>query len=196
MDPLKSIEEVRRAGLAFFEERGQRFRETLDCMGECLRSGHKILVFGNGGSASQAQHFASELVNRFLRERPALAALALTTDTSALTSIANDADYEQVFSRQVEALGSPGDVALGLSTSGNSPNVLKALGKAKEMGLVTVALTGRAGGLLVDLADYLLDVPSDATPRIQEIHLLLLHLMAEDLETNAICGNRPAGGGT
>jgi D-sedoheptulose 7-phosphate isomerase len=165
-------------------------------MGECLRSGHKILVFGNGGSASQAQHFASELVNRFLRERPALAALALTTDTSALTSIANDADYEQVFSRQVEALGSPGDVALGLSTSGNSPNVLKALGKAKEMGLVTVALTGRAGGLLVDLADYLLDVPSDATPRIQEIHLLLLHLMAEDLETNAIFGNRPAGGGT
>ncbi len=196
MDPMNSIEEVRRAGLAFFEERGQRFQETLDCMGECLRSGHKILVFGNGGSASQAQHFASELVNRFLRERPALAALALTTDTSALTSIANDADYEQVFSRQVEALGSPGDVALGLSTSGNSPNVLKALGKAKEMGLVTVALTGRAGGLLVDLADYLLDVPSDATPRIQEIHLLLLHLMAEDLETNAICGNRPAGGGT
>lgn len=195
MDPLKSIEEVRRAGLAFFEESGQRFQETLDCMGECLRSGHKILVFGNGGSASQAQHFASELVNRFLRERPALAALALTTDTSALTSIANDADYEQVFSRQVEALGSPGDVALGLSTSGNSPNVLKALGKAKEMGLVTVALTGRAGGLLVDLADYLLDVPSDATPRIQEIHLLLLHLMAEDLETNAIYGNRPAGGG-
>ncbi len=195
MDPLKSIEEVRRAGLAFFEERGQRFQETLDCMGECLRSGHKILVFGNGGSASQAQHFASELVNRFLQERPALAALALTTDTSALTSIANDADYEQVFSRQVEALGSPGDVALGLSTSGNSPNVLKALGKAKEMGLVTVALTGRAGGLLVDLADYLLDVPSDATPRIQEIHLLLLHLMAEDLETNAIYGNRPAGGG-
>lgn len=190
MDPLKSIEEVRRAGLAFFEESGQRFQETLDCMGECLRSGHKILVFGNGGSASQAQHFASELVNRFLRERPALAALALTTDTSALTSIANDADYEQVFSRQVEALGSPGDVALGLSTSGNSPNVLKALGKAKEMGLVTVALTGRAGGLLVDLADYLLDVPSDATPRIQEIHLLLLHLMAEDLE-NRLFGAGP-----
>jgi D-sedoheptulose 7-phosphate isomerase len=190
MDPQKSIEEVRRAGLAFFEESGQRFQETLDCMGECLRSGHKILVFGNGGSASQAQHFASELVNRFLRERPALAALALTTDTSALTSIANDADYEQVFSRQVEALGSPGDVALGLSTSGNSPNVLKALGKAKEMGLVTVALTGRAGGLLVDLADYLLDVPSDATPRIQEIHLLLLHLMAEDLE-NRLFGEGP-----
>ncbi len=190
MDPMNSIEEVRRAGLAFFEERGQRFQETLDCMGECLRSGHKILVFGNGGSASQAQHFASELVNRFLQERPALAALALTTDTSALTSIANDADYEQVFSRQVEALGSPGDVALGLSTSGNSPNVLKALGKAKEMGLVTVALTGRAGGLLVDLADYLLDVPSDATPRIQEIHLLLLHLMAEDLE-NRLFGEGP-----
>jgi D-sedoheptulose 7-phosphate isomerase len=182
MDPLNSIEEVRRAGLAFFEERGPRFRETLDRLGECLRSGHKILVFGNGGSASQAQHFASELVNRFLKERPALAALALTTDTSALTSIANDAEYEQVFSRQVEALGSPGDVALGLSTSGNSPNVLKAMQKAKELGLVTVALTGRTGGLLVDLADHLLDVPSDATPRIQEVHLMLLHLMAEDLE--------------
>ncbi len=190
MDPLNSIEEVRRAGLAFFEERGPRFRETLDCLVECLRSGHKILVFGNGGSASQAQHFASELVNRFLQERPPLAALALTTDTSALTSIANDADYEQVFSRQVEALGSPGDVALGLSTSGNSPNVIKALKKSREMGLVTVALTGRTGGLLVDLADHLLDVPSDATPRIQEVHLLLLHLMAEDLE-NRLFGEEP-----
>ena len=190
MDPLNSIEEVRRAGLAFFEERGPRFRETLDCLVECLRSGHKILVFGNGGSASQAQHFASELVNRFLQERPPLAALALTTDTSALTSIANDADYEQAFSRQVEALGSPGDVALGLSTSGNSPNVIKALKKSREMGLVTVALTGRTGGLLVDLADHLLDVPSDATPRIQEVHLLLLHLMAEDLE-NRLFGEEP-----
>lgn len=190
MDPLNSIEEVRRAGLAFFEERGPRFRETLDCLVECLRSGHKILVFGNGGSASQAQHFASELVNRFLQERPPLAALALTTDTSALTSIANDADYEQVFSRQVEALGSPGDVALGLSTSGNSPNVIKALKKSREMGLVTVALTGRTGGLLVDLTDHLLDVPSDATPRIQEVHLLLLHLMAEDLE-NRLFGEEP-----
>ena len=190
MDPLNSIEEVRRAGLAFFEERGPRFRETLDCLVECLRSGHKILVFGNGGSASQAQHFASELVNRFLQERPPLAALALTTDTSALTSIANDADYEQVFSRQVEALGSAGDVALGLSTSGNSPNVIKALKKSREMGLVTVALTGRTGGLLVDLADHLLDVPSDATPRIQEVHLLLLHLMAEDLE-NRLFGEEP-----
>jgi D-sedoheptulose 7-phosphate isomerase len=182
MEPLKHIEDVRRAGLAFFEDRGARFRETLDCMHECLRSGHKILVFGNGGSASQAQHFASELVNRFLRERPALAALALTTDASALTSIANDEDYAQVFSRQVEALGSRGDVALGLSTSGNSPNMIEALGKAREMGLATVAMTGRGGGQLASVADFLLDVPSDATPRIQEVHLLLLHLMAEDLE--------------
>jgi D-sedoheptulose 7-phosphate isomerase len=182
MDPLKSLEEMHQSGLAFFAERGRRFREALDRMAECLRSGHKILIFGNGGSASQAQHFASELVNRFQRERSALAALALTTDTSALTSIANDAAYDQVFSRQVEALGSPEDVALGLSTSGDSPNILCALEKAREIGLTCIALTGRGGGRTAGLVDCLLDVPSDSTPRIQEIHLLLLHLMAGDLE--------------
>ncbi len=182
MDSLKSLEEMHQAGLAFFAERGRRFREALDRMAECLRSGYKILIFGNGGSASQAQHFASELVNRFLRERSALAALALTTDTSVLTSIANDSAYDQVFSRQIEALGAPGDVVLGLSTSGDSPNILCALEKAREMGLTCIALTGRGGGSTAALVDCLLDVPSDSTPRIQEIHLLLLHLMAEDLE--------------
>ncbi len=182
MESLKSLEEMHQAGLAFFAERGRRFREALDRMAECLRSGYKILIFGNGGSASQAQHFASELVNRFLRERSALAALALTTDTSVLTSIANDSAYDQVFSRQIEALGAPGDVVLGLSTSGDSPNILCALEKAREMGLTCIALTGRGGGSTAALVDCLLDVPSDSTPRIQEIHLLLLHLMAEDLE--------------
>ena len=190
MDPLKNLEEMHRAGSAFFVERGQVFREALDRMAECLRSGHKILVFGNGGSASQAQHFASELVNRFQRERPGLAALALTTDTSALTSIANDAAYDQIFSRQIEALGSPGDVALGLTTSGDSPNILRALEKAREMGLGCVALTGRGGGRSACLVDLLLDVPSHATPRIQEVHLLMLHLMAEDLE-NELFGDDP-----
>ena len=192
MDPRKSLEEMQQAGLAFFVERARDFREALDCMAECLRSGHKILVFGNGGSASQAQHFASELVNRFQRERPGLAALALTTDTSALTSIANDADYAQIFSRQIEALGSAGDVALGLTTSGDSPNVLRALEKARELGLKCIALTGRGGGRSASLVDWLLDVPSRATPRIQEVHLLALHLMAEDLEDELV-GENPEG---
>jgi D-sedoheptulose 7-phosphate isomerase len=192
MDPRKCLEEMQRAGSAFFADRDQNFREALDCMAECLRSGHKILVFGNGGSASQAQHFASELVNRFQKERPGLAALALTTDTSALTSIANDAAYDQVFSRQVEALGSAGDVALGLTTSGDSPNVLRALEKAREMGLTCIALTGLGGGRAANLVDWLLDVPSSATPRIQEVHLLALHLMAEELE-DRLFGEDPEG---
>jgi D-sedoheptulose 7-phosphate isomerase len=192
MDPRKSLEEMQRAGFAFFEERDQEFREALDSMAECLRSGHKILVFGNGGSASQAQHFASELVNRFQRERPGLAALALTTDTSALTSIANDADYDLIFSRQIEALGSAGDVALGLTTSGDSPNVLRALKKARELGLTCIALTGLGGGRSADLVDWLLDVPSRATPRIQEVHLLALHLMAGELE-DRLFGEGPEG---
>jgi len=149
---------------------------------QSLRAGHKILVFGNGGSAAEAQHFAAELVNRFLKERPALAAIALTTDTSALTSIGNDTSFDYVFSRQIEALAVKGDIALALSTSGNSANVIEALKKAKEKGIMTIALTGKGGGKLAPFADYLLDVPSRSTPRIQEAHLLLLHLLAGELE--------------
>ena len=148
----------------------------------CLRAGGKILLFGNGGSASDAQHLAAEFVNRFDRERPALAAVALTTDTSALTSIGNDSEFRFVFSRQVEALGRPGDVAVGITTSGGSPNVLEALRAASRGGLRTVALTGRDGGDAARAADLPLVVPGDDTARIQEVHIVAGHLMCRWVE--------------
>jgi D-sedoheptulose 7-phosphate isomerase len=188
MDPQCVIEDVRKISLEFFKKKQAVFSQALDGMERCLRAGGKILVFGNGGSASQAQHFAAELVNRFLKDRSALAAVALTTDSSALTSIANDTSFDRVFSRQIEALGRKGDVALGLSTSGNSPNMVLALEAAKLLGMKTVGISGRGGGCMAALADFLLDIPSDVTPRIQEVHLLILHLLAEGLE------NRLSGG--
>lgn len=166
----------------FFKTRDILFEKVINLFTERLKDGHKILVFGNGGSAAQAQHFAAELVNKFLKERPPIQALALTTDTSVLTSTANDTSFDQVFSRQVDALGEEGDIALGLSTSGNSPNMIEAMKCARDKGLVTVALTGKEGGKLQSRVDYLLDVPSENTPRIQEVHILLLHLMAQEIE--------------
>jgi D-sedoheptulose 7-phosphate isomerase len=176
------IEEGKKIAEVFFENRGTLFEKVIELFTEKLKDGHKILVFGNGGSAAQAQHFAAELVNKFLKERPPIRALALTTDTSALTSIANDTSFEHIFSRQVEALGEAGDIALGLSTSGNSPNMVKAMKCARDKELVTVSLTGKGGGKLHSYVDYLLDVPSENTPRIQEVHILLLHLLAQEIE--------------
>jgi D-sedoheptulose 7-phosphate isomerase len=155
---------------------------AISAMVRALKAGRKVLVFGNGGSAAEAQHFAAELVNRFLKERRAIPALALTTDTSALTAIANDTSFDQVFSRQIEALGEKGDVAIALSTSGNSPNIIEGLKAAKAKGMLTIALTGEGGGKLAGLADILVAAPSKSTPRIQEAHLLLLHIMAEKIE--------------
>jgi len=182
MDYSKVIDDLSHIMEQFFSSRGPLFEKVYSQISKQLKAGHKILVFGNGGSASQAQHFAAELVNKFLRTRPPIKAIALTTDTSVLTSIANDVSYDKVFSRQIEALGEPGDIALGLSTSGNSPNVILAIEMAKKQGLFTVALTGNKGGKLAPLPDILLDVPSESTPRIQEAHLILLHLLAEKLE--------------
>lgn len=176
------IEELNEVATRFFEQRENVFDQALERMASCLSSGHKILVFGNGGSASQAQHFAAELVNKYLKIRSPLPAISLATDTSALTSIANDSSFDFVFSRQIEALGKEGDIALGISTSGNSPNVIAALKRAGEMGLITVALTGRGGGELRSICDLVLDVPSRSTPRIQEVHLMLLHCLAGELE--------------
>jgi D-sedoheptulose 7-phosphate isomerase len=139
-------------------------------------------VFGNGGSAADAQHLAGELVNRFKLERKPLPAIALTTDTSVLTAIANDYDFSLVFVKQVEALGKEGDIALGISTSGNSPNVLLALKRAKELGLTTVGLSGGTGGKMPEVCDILILVPSSNTPRVQEGHLLFLHIFSELLE--------------
>lgn len=142
---------------------------------EALRRGNKILFAGNGGSAADAQHLAGELVSRFNYDRPGLAAFALTTDTSVLTAIGNDYGYEHLFARQVEAVGSPGDVLFALSTSGRSPNIVKALQAARAKGLVTVGLTGSGGGRMPELCDHCLRVPSDATPRIQEGHITIGH---------------------
>ncbi|MBN1272645.1 MAG: SIS domain-containing protein [Candidatus Aminicenantes bacterium] len=166
----------------FFEEKGNVFQQAVDHMAACLENKKKILAFGNGGSAAQAQHFAAELVNRFLKDRRPFPAVSLTTDTSALTSIANDSRFDFVFSRQVEALGEKGDVALALSTSGRSPNIIEGVRAAGKGGLYTVALTGKGGGPLAPLADCLLDIPSVEIPRIQEAHLFLLHLLAGELE--------------
>ncbi len=154
--------------------------------GSRLRAGGKVLIFGNGGSAAESQHFAAELVNGLSRrDRPALPAIALTTDTSCLTAIGNDRGFDDLFGRQIEALGAPGDVAVALTTSGRSPNIVKALKTARAKGLLTVGLTGDEAGQIAPLADYLLDVPSCSTPRIQEAHLFLLHLMAEKLGDGA-----------
>jgi D-sedoheptulose 7-phosphate isomerase len=142
---------------------------------DALRRRNKILFAGNGGSAADAQHLAGELVSRFNYDRPGLAGIALTTDTSVLTAIGNDYGYEHLFARQVEALGNAGDVFIGISTSGRSPNILKALQAARSLGLVTVGLTGRGGGRMADLCDHCLRVPSDATPRIQEGHITIGH---------------------
>jgi D-sedoheptulose 7-phosphate isomerase len=154
-------------------------------MAESLRKGGKILACGNGGSAADAQHFAAELVNRFEMERPPLASVALTTDTSTLTSIANDYAWVQVFSKQVRALGRSGDVLLAISTSGNSANVIEAIGAARELGIRTVALTGNGGGKMAALLgpeDAHVCVPHKTTARIQEVHLLALHCMCDCID--------------
>jgi len=151
---------------------------------EALRRGNKILFAGNGGSAADAQHLAGELVSRFAYDRPGLAAFALTTDTSVLTAIGNDYGYEQLFARQVQAVGVAGDVLFGISTSGRSPNILAALRVAREKGLVTVGLTGRLGGQMPELCDHLLRVPSDSTPRIQEGHIAMGHAICQIIEAH------------
>ena len=170
----------------FLQTRGAVLDASIEAIAERLRAGGKVLIFGNGGSAAEAQHFAAELVNGLTRrESPPLPAIALTTDTSSLTAIGNDRGIERLFSRQIEALGKPGDAALALTTSGTSPNILQALKAARELGLLTIALTGENGDKVAPLADLLLDVPSCSTPRIQEAHLFLLHLIAEKLESGA-----------
>lgn len=142
----------------------------------------KILIAGNGGSAADAQHFAAELVGRYGFDRPSLPSLALTTDTSNLTAIGNDYGYDYVFSRQLEGMGQKGDLFIGISTSGNSQNILNAFASAKAKGITTVALTGRDGGKMANVADYTLIVPSNATPRIQESHLLIEHMICDAIE--------------
>jgi D-sedoheptulose 7-phosphate isomerase len=161
---------------------GGPLAQTLSQWESCIRRGGKILLFGNGGSASDAQHIAAELVIRYHTDRAAIAAIALTTDTSALTAGANDLGFESIFSRQVEALGRTGDVAVGISTSGRSRNVLKGLGEARRLGLHTTGLLGGDGGDMRALCDCAIVVPSSITARIQEMHIFVGHLLCKALE--------------
>jgi D-sedoheptulose 7-phosphate isomerase len=149
-----------------------------DILASGIVSGHKIMIFGNGGSAADAQHIAAEFVNRFQIERPPLAALALTTDTSIITSIGNDYHFDEIFSKQIAALGRKNDIALGISTSGNSKNIIKALRAAKNIGMFTMGLTGR-GGEIAECSDLVFAVESDTTARIQETHIILGHILCD-----------------
>ena len=166
----------------FFGDNAPLLVEVGRRMAESLRSGGKVLAFGNGGSAADAQHFAAELVGRFTMERAAWAALALTTDPSIMTSVGNDYGFDAVFRRQVEAHGKPGDVALGISTSGRSPNVIEGLRVARDRGLLTVGLSGGGGGRMEGLVHYLIDVPHHVTPRIQEVHAVVVHVLCQVIE--------------
>lgn len=164
-------------------------RKIAETIVSALRSGHKLLLAGNGGSAGDAQHIAAEITGRYKRERPAYAAIALTTDTSALTAIANDYGFEQVFARQVEGLGVRGDVLLALTTSGRSPNILAALRLARERGLVTIGFTGKKGESMGAFCDHLLVAPSDDTPIVQQIHLAVAHGICDAVEQALMDGS-------
>ncbi len=185
-DPVASartqLAESARLKLWLAENLADRLAIAARLVAEALRRGNKVMFCGNGGSAADSQHLAAELVGRYRRNRPGLAALALTVDTSALTAIGNDFGFEEVFSRQVEALGQPGDVLVAISTSGRSPNVLRAVEAARALGLKTVGLVGRDGGQLAGLVDLALVVPSEDTARIQECHITLGHILCDLVE--------------
>jgi len=185
---------------SMFDEAGQAIRQAcphltgkiaraVDLIVECYESAGGVLLFGNGGSAADAQHIACELVGRFMLDRAPLKAQALSTNTSSLTSVANDYDYETVFARQIEACGTHRDVAVGLSTSGDSPNVVAALAKARQLGMKTIALTGPTGGKCAKFADVLLDVPAATVPpRIQEVHAVVYHVICQLVEERIFGG--------
>jgi D-sedoheptulose 7-phosphate isomerase len=176
---VKAFEESARIKVKFAQDNADRIVEVVQLIAQAFREGKKVILFGNGGSAMDASHIAAEFMNRFLIERPPLPAVALNSDTALLTCISNDYDFSQVFSKQLSALGHEGDVVIGISTSGNSPNVIKALEVAKKNGMKTIALTGGTGGRLAGLADYAFIVPTKVTPRIQETHITLGHTICQ-----------------
>ncbi len=176
---VQIFEDSARVKIAFARENAEKIVDVVRLIAQAFREGKKVILFGNGGSATDASHIAAEFVNRFLMERPPLPAIALNTDTAVLTSISNDYDYAQVFSKQLAALGHEGDIVIAISTSGNSPNVLKAVEVAKKNGMKIIALTGGAGGKLAQSADYVFTVATKHTPRIQETHITLGHTICE-----------------
>lgn len=167
---------------SFFDSNAESVARAAELIITSIKSGGKVLIFGNGGSAADAQHIAAELVNRLNYDRPPIAAIALTTDTSILTSVGNDSSFDQLFERQLRALGRRGDVALAISTSGNSPNVLRAAAAATQLGIKTLALAGRDGGQLANAVDVALVVESDSTQRVQETHITIGHILCELVE--------------
>ncbi|MBP1719831.1 MAG: phosphoheptose isomerase [Deltaproteobacteria bacterium] len=176
---LQAFKDSAEVNSRFIRNHADKLIQVVKVLVAAFKGGHKVLLFGNGGSAADAQHLAAEFVNRFLIERPPLPAIALTTDTSILTSISNDYGYAETFVKQVKALGREGDVAIGISTSGTAANVVKAVKMAKDMGLKTVGLTGGDGGDLAKIVDFALVVDSSATPRIQETHITIGHVLCE-----------------
>ena len=166
----------------FFEAQGERVSEVADALVRTLQNGNKILIFGNGGSAADAQHIASELVGRFQHDRPGLPAIALTTDPSVLTSVANDYGFEFLFARQIEALGQKGDAAIAISTSGRSANIREGLLAARAKGMVTIGLLGKEGGQAREMVDHALVVDGQKTARVQEVHILIGHILCEAIE--------------
>ncbi len=179
---IRSFKEGNELKEVFLNENLGRIVRVVEAVTAALQAGNKVLLFGNGGSAADAQHLAAEFVNRFMIERPPLPALALSTDTSVLTSIGNDYDFSEIFSKQIRALGQEGDIAWGISTSGKSPNVLRALETAKKKGLVTIGLTGRDGGDIARVADHWLNVSSQNTARVQEVHITVGHVICEMID--------------
>ena len=182
-DPIKLIDHLVMESVdvktRFFQENRPRIVEAANRMVDAIRAGSKVLTFGNGGSAADAQHIAAEFVGRFIPDRPPIAAIALSTDTSILTACGNDYGYDSIFARQILALGKAGDVAIGISTSGNSANVLAALDAARSKGLFTIGFSGEDGGKMNNRTDILFRVPSKVTPRIQETHITLGHILCE-----------------
>jgi D-sedoheptulose 7-phosphate isomerase len=176
---IKIFKESNRVKEIFINENLGKLVNVIEAIIVSLKAGNKILIFGNGGSAADAQHLAAEFVNRFNIERPPLPAIALTTDTSVITSIGNDYDFSEIFSKQIRAIGQPGDIAWGISTSGNSTNVLKGLEMAKKMELITVAFTGKDGGDIEKIVDFPINVSSNSTARIQETHITAGHVICE-----------------
>lgn len=170
------------SAMAMDESLLTRIGEVATLCVSALRQGNKLLFAGNGGSAADSQHLAGELVSRFHYDRPGLPAFALTTDSSVLTSISNDYGYQRLFARQIEAVGTAGDIFFAISTSGNSPNIIEAVNTARQKKLIAVGLTGKGGGALADLCDHTLRVPSDSTPRIQEGHILMGHIICQMIE--------------
>lgn len=183
---IERIQEIARESIdvkrAFFDSHAGKVVEAAELIIDSLKRGGKLLIFGNGGSASDAQHIAAELVNKLTHERPPIAAIALTTDTSILTSIGNDSSFDNVFERQVMALGRPGDVALAISTSGNSLNVLRGVSAARELDIKCIGLAGRNGGKLAPMVDIALIVETESTQRIQETHITIGHILCELVE--------------